>query len=352
MWTKSNAVHRPPSTVLRPQSTVHGLKVVALAGGVGGAKLADGLAQVLSTENLTVIVNTGDDFEHLGLYICPDLDTVCYTLAGLANPATGWGRAEETYHALENIEKLGGENWFRLGDKDLATHIERTHRLREGQSLSRITREFCRAWGVKPAILPMSDDPIRTIVDTLEYGELPFQEYFVQRKCEPRVKGFRFKGIQDAKPARGVLEAIEAADAIIICPSNPWVSIDPILEVISKLGIRNKEVFTAPGSYSLIPNPYSLIPVVAVSPIIGGQTVKGPAAKMYAELGIPPSALAVAAHYKNLLTGFVLDDIDVALVPDVQNLNVQTHVANTLMKTASDQCRLAEDVLNFIQRLK
>jgi len=326
------------------------MKLVALAGGVGGAKLADGLAQVLSPENLTVIVNTGDDFEHLGLYICPDLDTVCYTLAGLANPETGWGRAEETYHALENIEKLGGENWFRLGDKDLATHIERTHRLREGQSLSRITRDFCRAWGVQPAVLPMSEDPVRTIVDTLEYGELPFQEYFVQRKCEPRVKGFRFKGIQDAKPARGVLEAIQAADAIIICPSNPWVSIDPILKVITPLPCSPAP--SREGDKRQVVRGLMGKPTLAVSPIIGGQTVKGPAAKMYAELGIPPSALAVAEHYKNLLTGFVLDDIDVALVPDVQNLNVQTHVTNTLMKTASDQCRLAEDVLNFIQRLK
>ena len=326
------------------------MKLVALAGGVGGAKLADGLAQVLSPENLTVIVNTGDDFEHLGLYICPDLDTVCYTLAGLANPETGWGRAEETYHALENIEKLGGENWFRLDDKDLATHIERTHRLREGQSLSRITRDFCRAWGVQPAVLPMSEDPVRTIVDTLEYGELPFQEYFVQRKCEPRVKGFRFKGIQDAKPARGVLEAIQAADAIIICPSNPWVSIDPILKVITPLPCSPAP--SREGDKRQVVRGLMGKPTLAVSPIIGGQTVKGPAAKMYAELGIPPSALAVAEHYKNLLTGFVLDDIDVALVPDVQNLNVQTHVTNTLMKTASDQCRLAEDVLNFIQRLK
>lgn len=326
------------------------MKLVALAGGGGGAKLAAGLAQVLSPENLTVIVNTGDDFEHLGLYICPDLDTVCYTLAGLANPAIGWGRAEETYHALENIEKLGGENWFRLGDKDLATHIERSHRLREGQSLSRITRDFCRAWGVQPAVLPMSDDPVRTIVDTLEYGELPFQEYFVHRKCEPQVKGFRFEGIQDAKPARSVLEAIEAADAIIICPSNPWVSIDPILKVITPLPCSPAP--SREGDKRQVVRGLMGKPTLAVSPIIAGQTVKGPAAKMYAELGIPPSALAVAEHYKNLLTGFVLDDIDVALVPDVQNLNVQTHVTNTLMKTPSDQCHLAEDVLNFIQRLK
>ncbi len=322
------------------------MKLVALAGGVGGAKLADGLAQVLSPENLTVIVNTGDDFEHLGLYICPDLDTVCYTLAGLANPATGWGRAEETYHALENIEKLGGENWFRLGDKDLATHIERTHRLREGQSLNRITRDFCRAWGVKPAVLPMSDDPVRTIVDTLEYGELPFQEYFVHRKCEPRVKGFRFEGIQDAKPARGVLEAIEAADAIIICPSNPWVSIDPILKVITPLPCSPAP--SREGDKRQVVRGLMGKPTLAVSPIIGGQTVKGPAAKMYAELGIQPTALAVARHYGSRLTHFVLDKVDQMQAAEVENMGIKTLITNTIMRTPEDRRRLAQDVLNFI----
>lgn len=312
-----------------PYRDIHAaLRIVALAGGVGGAKLADGLAQILPPEDLTIIVNTGDDFEHLGLYICPDLDTVCYTLAGLANPETGWGRAGETFHTLEAIEKLGGETWFRLGDKDLATHIERARRLREGQPLGQITQNFCRAWGVQHTVLPMSDDHVRTIVDTHEYGELPFQEYFVHRKCAPRVKGFRFKGIEDAKPAPGILEAIETADAIILCPSNPWVSIDPILAVAGLRSALEAKI------------------VVAVSPIIGGQTVKGPAAKMYAELGIQPSALAVAEQYKNLLAGFVLDTIDAALAPDVQ-----THATDTLMKTPADRRRLAEDVLHFIENL-
>jgi LPPG:FO 2-phospho-L-lactate transferase len=314
------------------------MKIVALAGGGGGAKLADGLAQALPPEDLTIVVNTGDDFEHLGLYICPDLDTVCYTLAGLANPETGWGRADETFHALENIEKLGGENWFRLGDKDLATHIERTRRLREGQPLSQITRAFCRAWGVRQAVLPMSDDPVRTIVDTVEYGELPFQEYFVHRKCEPRVKGFRFAGVEDAKPAPGVIEAIEQADAVVLCPSNPWVSIDPILGTLTPLPLSQK------GE--------GRIPVVAVSPIIGGQTVKGPAAKMYAELGIQPSALAVAEHYHGLLTGFVLDTVDAGLAENLQPANLKTCITDTLMKTQDDRRRLAQDVLNLIQMLQ
>jgi LPPG:FO 2-phospho-L-lactate transferase len=184
------------------------MKIVALAGGVGGAKLADGLAQLLSPDDLTVVVNTGDDFEHLGLSICPDVDTVCYTLAGLANPDTGWGRQAETFQALENIKKLGGPDWFRIGDIDLATHLERTRRLQEGQSLSQITQHFCQVWGVRHLVLPMSNQPIRTIVDTLDNGELPFQEYFVHRNCEPRVRGFRFAGIELAEPAPGILKSI------------------------------------------------------------------------------------------------------------------------------------------------
>ncbi|HNO85721.1 MAG TPA: 2-phospho-L-lactate transferase, partial [Anaerolineales bacterium] len=247
------------------------MKITALAGGVGGAKLAHGLAQILPSQDLTIIVNTGDDFEHLGLSICPDLDTVCYTLAGLANPETGWGRVNETWNTIANIEKLGGPNWFRLGDQDIATHLERTRRLKGGETLSQITKDFCKAWGIQPTILPMTDAPVRTIVDSDE-GELAFQEYFVHRQCGPKVKGFQFDGVEAAEPAFGVREAVESADAIIICPSNPWVSVDPILRVI----------------------PLPKKKIVAVSPIIGGKTVKGPAAKMYAELGIEPSALAVA----------------------------------------------------------
>ncbi len=182
------------------------------------------------TRRLTVIVNTGDDFEHLGLYISPDLDTVCYTLAGLSNPETGWGRINGTFNAIANIEKLGGATWFRLGDQDLATHIERTRRKKAGQSLSQITNDFCKAWGIHQTVIPMSDDLVRTIVNTDE-GELAFQEYFVHRRCEPRVKGFRFNGIESAKPAPGIVDAIKEADAVVICPSNPGVSIAPILAV-------------------------------------------------------------------------------------------------------------------------
>jgi LPPG:FO 2-phospho-L-lactate transferase len=306
------------------------MKIVVIAGGVGGAKLVDGLAQLLIPGDLTIIVNTADDFEHLGLYICPDVDTVCYTLAGLANPETGWGRLDETFKALENIHNLGGPDWFHLGDKDLATHLERTRRLQAGQLLSRITRDFCQAWGVRHTVLPMSDQLIRTMVATEEFGELAFQEYFVHLNCKPKVNGFRFEGVDTAKPAPEVMESIQNADAVVFCPSNPWVSIDPILAV---KGLRPA---------------IALKTVVAVSPIIGGQTIKGPAAKMFTELGIRPSAVAVARHYGNLLSGYILDIIDANLASEIM---IPCNITQTLMKNRDDRRHLAQDVLNFIQTL-
>ena len=312
------------------------MKIVALAGGVGGAKLAHGLAQVLPPENLTVIVNTGDDFEHYGLYICPDLDTVCYTLAGIANPETGWGRSGETWNMMENLSKLGGADWFRLGDKDLGTHLERTHRLKEGYSLSQITKDFCKAWRIVHTVLPMSDKPVRTFVETDE-GELEFQEYFVHRRCEPRVKGFWFDGVDQAEPVRGAREAIQLADAVIICPSNPWVSIDPILATLTPPPLSLGERGWGEGKK-----------VVAISPIIGGEAIKGPAAKMYRELGIEPSALAVANHYRGLVTNFVLDKIDEQLNETVKGLSMRTYVTNTLMRSHEDRKQLAIDLLTYI----
>ena len=301
------------------------MKIVALAGGVGGAKFAHGLAEILPPEDLTVIVNTGDDFEHYGLYICPDLDTVCYTLAGIANPDTGWGRLHESWNVVENAAKLGGPDWFRLGDQDLGTHLERTRRFKEGQTLAQITTDFCKAWGIKQRILPMSDQPVRTIVET-EEGDLAFQEYFVHRRCEPRVQGFRFDGVEVAQPAPKAREAINSADAIILCPSNPWVSIDPILQVFKTIDK----------------------PAIAISPIIGGQTVKGPAAKMFHELGIEPSALAVAEHYCDLVTGFVLDTLDQQLEGKIRSLHMRTLVTNTWMKSLDNRKQLATEVLDFI----
>jgi LPPG:FO 2-phospho-L-lactate transferase len=304
-----------------------------LAGGVGGAKLADGLAMALPSKNLTVIVNTGDDFEHLGLKICPDLDTVCYTLAGIANPTTGWGRAGESWNVLESLAELGGPSWFQLGDRDLGTHLERTRRTHAGQTLTEITREFCQAWDIQVTVLPMSDDPVPTQVNT-EEGWLSFQDYFVRRQCQPRVTGFRFEGVQQARPSPGVLEAITRADLIAICPSNPWVSIDPILAVPTvKSALASKRI-------------------VAISPIIGGKAVKGPAAKMYAELGIQPSALAVARHYGRLLSGFVVDQVDAHLGESVRALGIATMVTDTIMNTPEERRRLAQEVLEFGEGLR
>jgi LPPG:FO 2-phospho-L-lactate transferase len=295
---------------------------------VGGARLADGLARALHAQDLTVIVNTGDDFEHMGLSICPDLDTVCYTLAGIANPATGWGRAGETWQALETLAKLGGPTWFRLGDRDLGLNLERTRRLRAGQKLSVITRHICQAFGIQVNVLPMSDDPLPTWVHTLE-GVLPFQEYFVHRQCQPHVTGFHFEGGERAAPAPGVLEAIRDADIIVICPSNPWVSIDPILAVP---GLRNAIM---------------LRPTIAVSPIIGGQALKGPAAKMFADLGLEPSALSVARHYEDLLSGFVLDRVDASLTEQIRKLDIAILATDTIMKTPAKRVEFAKEVIAF-----
>ncbi len=304
------------------------MKIVALAGGVGGAKLADGLAQILPPGDLTIIVNTGDDFEHLGLYICPDLDTVCYTLAGLENPETGWGQADESWQALGSLTQLGGPDWFRLGDRDLGTHLERTRRLRTGQSLSQITHDFCTAWQIGPTVLPMSDDPVPTIVLSDE-GELPFQEYFVHRRCEPKVTGFRFQGVEQAGPAPGVVAAIQEGDLVVICPSNPWVSIDPILALpLIKSALKTRSV-------------------IAVSPIIGGKAVKGPVVKMYQELGIWPSALAVANHYRGLIDGFILDQVDAALESEIQKLDVLTLCTDSLMTSKTQRKCMAQEVLRF-----
>ena len=319
------------SKICEPKTRLENLimKIVALAGGVGGAKLAHGLALNLPPENLTIIVNTGDDLEHLGLYICPDMDTVCNNLAEMHNPETGWGRSGESWQAFNEVERLGGPAWFHLGDRDIGTHLERTRRLRAGDPLSAITADFCRVWGISQTVLPMSDQPIPTIVLT-EEGELAFQEYFVALKCEPKVTGFRFKDILKASPAPGVVEAIREADAVIICPSNPWVSIDPILGV--------------PGIRDALSDKV----VVAVSPLVGGKAIKGPAAKMYGELEIEPSALAVARHYGGLLRGFVLDNIDENLT---KHLGVESLITDTIMLEKNDRVRLGDEVLSFTDKL-
>ena len=309
------------------------MKVVAFAGGVGGARMVDGFARCLPAEDLSVIVNIGDDFDHLGLRICPDLDTVCYTLAGIANPETGWGLEGETWNALECLVNLGGPEWFRLGDRDLGTHLERTRRLRQGQSLSQICREFCAAWNIGCAVMPVSDDDVPTRVYT-EDGAMNFQEYFVHQQCRPKVTGFIFDNVEQATPAPGVLRAINQADLVIICPSNPWVSIDPILAI--------------PGLSSALARHLT----IAVSPLIGAKAVKGPAAKMFVELGIEPSALSVARHYGSLLDGFVLDQVDVGLVDMFRSEGIEVLVTNTLMKTQQDRQRLAQEIVEFASSLR
>jgi len=308
-------------------------KILALAGGVGGAKLALGLAGILPSEALTVAVNTADDFEHLGLCISPDLDTVMYTLAGVANPETGWGRRDESWTVMEALGPLGGETWFRLGDKDLATHIERTRRLRAGETLSSVTRDLSTRLGVKPAMVPMSDDPVRTMVTT-DRGELAFQDWFVRLRCEPKVKSVRFAGAETALANPALLDLADLR-AIVVCPSNPFVSVAPILAV--------------PGVQAALAR--TKAPKVAVTPIVGGQAIKGPAAKMLAELGHDVSALGVARYYKDWVDGFVLDAEDAGLVRDIEALGLRVQVADTMMRNDADKRRLAKQVLEFVDEL-
>ncbi len=318
-------------------STVPG-RCLALSGGVGGAKLALGLSRVLPPEALTVVCNAADDFDHLGLRICPDLDTVMYTLAGVANRVTGWGQAHETWSFLEALSQLGGETWFRLGDRDLATHVERTHRLQAGESLTAVTARLCRGLGVEAEILPMSDDPVRTVVRTPS-GELSFQHYFVRYRCAPAVTGFRFDGIERARPAPDFIAALEddATAAVVICPSNPFVSVDPVLAL--------------PGVEAALRD--SPAPVVAVSPIVGGTAIKGPAAKMMAELEMPVTATAIARHYveRNLLDGFVVDRADTSEAQQIDDLGLPTLITGTVMESLADRERLAREVLDFARDL-
>lgn len=308
------------------------MKIIALAGGVGGAKLANGLAKTLHPENLTIIVNTGDDFTHFGLYMCPDLDTVCYNLAGISNPVTGWGRSGETWSVRDALSKLSAPDWFNLGDQDLATHLERSRRLADGQPLSQVTKAFCANWNIPHPILPMSDDPINTKILTKDGRELDFQDYFVKEKWQPIVSKVHFEGASTARPAPGVMEAIHQADLIVICPSNPLVSIDPILSIAEiRAALLHK-------------------PVVAVSPIIGGKAVKGPLAKMiyemYSEL---PSAAWVAGYYTEHLhlNGYLIDNEDV----DSQDIIVRQGIicmsAPTLMTTVDDQIQVANQVIRL-----
>lgn len=314
-----------------------GEKFLALTGGVGGAKLALGLRELFAPDQLAFLVNTGDDFEHLGLHVSPDLDTLMYALSGLSNPDTGWGRTDESWQFIDTLRGLGGEAWFNLGDRDLAVHVLRTARLRAGQPLSAVTREFNTALGTRHSIWPMSDDPVPTVVHTAA-GPLAFQHYFVRERCAPSVTGFEFGGVAAARPLPEVLEwlADPALTGIIVCPSNPFVSIDPILAVP---GIRDALRASA-------------APVVAVSPIVAGLALKGPTAKMMAELAVPSTATAVAAHYGDLLDGFVLDVQDRDLLDGFRARELAAIAAPTVMLTLPDKVRLATIVCEFARELR
>jgi len=303
------------------------LRVVALAGGVGGAKLATGLQAVLPPGALTVIVNTGDDFEHWGLTICPDLDTVLYNLAGVNNPETGWGRADESFSVLHAMGLLGGEDWFRLGDRDLAVHLRRAEWLRQGSSLTEITDRLRRAFGVRSTILPMSDAPVRTLVHTDE-GDLPFQHYFVGRRCEPCVIDVSFVGATESELTDAAYTALTSADVIVFCPSNPYLSLDPILSVGDTRALLQR----------------LHAPKIAVAPIVGGKAIKGPAAKMMREMGYPVTPVTIAAHYDDVLDGFVLDHEDAAAADHVR---MPALVTDTIMRDLEAKTRLATAVLDF-----
>jgi LPPG:FO 2-phospho-L-lactate transferase len=309
------------------------MKIVALSGGVGGAKMAHGLAQCLLPSELTVIVNVGDDFDHFGLRICPDLDTVCYTLAGLANETTGWGRRDETWTTLQEIDILGGPDWFRMGDRDLGTHLERTRRLALGNTLSEITRQFCQHWGIEVSILPVSDDRIGTIVETEELGKIPFQEYFVKNQCRPTIKGFHFEGAATALPGDGVLSSIEAADFVVFTPSNPWVSIDPILAVKGVIpALKRKKI-------------------VAISPIIAGKAIKGPLVKMYREMNIEPGVFAIANHYHGLISALFIDTQDAHEALRIATLDISPQITDILIPTLESRKRLAGEIIAFLKHV-
>jgi len=308
-------------------------RVIALSGGVGGAKLALGLSRVLPPGALTVIANTGDDFEHLGLSISPDLDTLLYTLAGLDNPATGWGQRDESWNFMTALDALGGETWFRLGDRDLATHIERTRRLQADEALSAIMDDFAHRLGIAARILPMSDDPVRTRVKTAP-GWLDFQDYFVRQQCRPAVSAIAFDGAENARPHPDFRSALADPQlrAVVICPSNPLISIEPILAL--------------PGIRAALRA--ARVPVIAVAPIIGGEAVKGPTAKMMRELGTAPSAAAVARRYGDLLDAYIVDPVDAA---DCRGLDPMIVPAKALMETIGDRENLARCVLETADRI-
>lgn len=320
-----------------------GVRVLAVSGGVGGAKLALGLARALNPAELAVLVNTGDDFTHLGLRICPDLDTVLYTLAGVVNTTQGWGRANESFGFMDELRRQGGPDWFLLGDRDLVLHVERTRRLAAGETLTQIMADLATRFGVATRLLPMTDAPVATLLDT-SAGQLEFQHYFVRLRTIPAVQRLHYAGAAQARPSDDLLTLLRSRslEAIILCPSNPYLSIDPILAVPGiRAALRAADV-----------------PIVAVSPLVGGRAVKGPTAKIMQELGIETSALAIARHYAGLIDGLLVDEADASaelkgpMSDEFSKLGIVVGTARTLMRTLEDRQRLAESALDFARRLQ
>jgi LPPG:FO 2-phospho-L-lactate transferase len=307
------------------------MKIAALAGGVGGAKMVSGIAELVRPDNFTVIVNTGDDFDWMGLQVCPDLDTIIYTLARLANPLTGWGIHNDSFHTLNRLKELGCDGWFLIGDRDLATHLFRSELKREGKSLTEIVRLLCRRNGVMVNVVPMCDSPVPTLVHTGD-GTLEFQDYFVRRKCKPIVTGFSFSGAESVHPAPGLIQAIDGADAVILCPSNPFISIGPILAVP---GIRHSLNSTRAT-------------VMAVSPIIRGESIKGPTAAMLSQMGMPVSAVSVAKMYRDFLDIFVVDESDENLIPGTLEYGIDARRAPILMNDQQARHNLARLLLEML----
>ena len=309
---------------------------LALSGGIGGAKLALGLEYIFNSTNLMIAGNTGDDFEHFGLNISPDLDTLLYTLSGKSDPERGWGLANETWSFMKAMKEIGGETWFQLGDRDLAIHVERTRRLKEGERLSLITSSFCRKFGVKSQIVPATDDPLKTLVKTPK-GILCFQHYFVRDQCRPKILGLKFEGLENAQPCQALEEALESSllETVVVCPSNPFLSIDPILAV---KGVREKLKS-------------SNARVIAVSPIVGGDAVKGPTANNMRDLGFTVSAYTVAKYYSDFIDGFMLDKGDENEISRIESLGMQVGLADTVMTDLQSKIKLAEDVLRFSKTL-
>ena len=312
-------------------------RYLVITGGVGGAKLCLGLTHKLSAEQVAFVVNIGDDFEHLGLHISPDLDTLTYTLGGVSNLEFGWGRQDETWNCIEALAEIDGDDWFNLGDKDLATHLKRTQMLKSGLTLTEVTEKLTRSFGIEYKVLPVSNDQVRTIVHT-EIGRLDFQHYFVREKCLPAIRGFDFEGCDRAQLTTQVQAAFSDPElaGIIICPSNPFVSIDPMLAIPSFAEALRK----------------SHVPVVAITPIVGGEAIKGPTAKIMEELDIPVTALSVAERYSSLIDGFIMDQQDSSLAKVVSDLRIETIVAQTVMVTLADRVELAEKTIEFLRHLR